>query len=73
MFVAIVDLSSAITTDSLQAVLNDPNMVQNLQQHLPSVGSGNVQEHLRSTLASPQFTQVSIINDKYSMLYKQLK
>lgn len=53
-----VDLSSAITSESLQAVLNDPNLVQNLQQHLPSVGaSGNQQEQLRSTLQSPQFQQ----------------
>lgn len=53
-----VDLSSAITSESLQAVLNDSNLVQNLQQHLPSVGAtGNQQEQLRSTLQSPQFQQ----------------
>lgn len=58
-FLFIVDLSAAITPESLQAVLSDPSRVRDLQQHLPSVGSqGNQQEQLRSTLASPQFQQV---------------
>ncbi|XP_075223700.1 regulatory particle non-ATPase 13 [Lycorma delicatula] len=53
-----VDLSAAITPESLQAVLSDPSRVRDLQQHLPSVGTqGNQQEQLRSTLASPQFQQ----------------
>lgn len=53
-----VDLSAAITAESLQAVLSDPSRVRDLQQHLPSVGTqGNQQEQLRSTLASPQFQQ----------------
>uniref|UniRef100_A0A1B6CH85 Proteasomal ubiquitin receptor ADRM1 homolog n=1 Tax=Clastoptera arizonana TaxID=38151 RepID=A0A1B6CH85_9HEMI len=48
---------NAITSESLQAVLNDPNTVLSLQQHLPSIGSGNLQDQLRSTLSSPQFNQ----------------
>ncbi|XP_039297053.1 proteasomal ubiquitin receptor ADRM1 homolog [Nilaparvata lugens] len=55
-----VDLSSAITADSLQAVLSDPSRVRDLQPHLPSIPSTtghNQQEQLRSTLASPQFQQ----------------
>lgn len=56
-----VDLSSALTTENLQAVLGDPNLVRELQQHLPSGIGGNppppASEQLRSTLASPQFQQ----------------
>ncbi|KAL1123205.1 hypothetical protein AAG570_002292 [Ranatra chinensis] len=55
-----VDLSSSITTESLQAILNDPGLVRELQRHLPSLGSdASQQEQLRSTLASPQFQQAS--------------
>ncbi|RZF36864.1 hypothetical protein LSTR_LSTR004552 [Laodelphax striatellus] len=54
-----VDLSAAITPDSLQAVLSDPSRVRDLQPHLPTIGTQgqNQQEQLRSTLASPQFQQ----------------
>uniref|UniRef100_A0A1B6MPN0 Uncharacterized protein n=1 Tax=Graphocephala atropunctata TaxID=36148 RepID=A0A1B6MPN0_9HEMI len=54
-----VDLSSAINTETLSAVVNNPAVVEELQQHLPSTGGdASQQEHLRSTLASPQFQQV---------------
>uniref|UniRef100_A0A8D8VUX6 Proteasomal ubiquitin receptor ADRM1 homolog n=1 Tax=Cacopsylla melanoneura TaxID=428564 RepID=A0A8D8VUX6_9HEMI len=53
-----VDLSPAITSESLQAILNNPDFVKELQQHLPSIGpDGNQEEQLKSTLASPQFQQ----------------
>jgi hypothetical protein len=62
LFLFAVDLSSALTTENLQAVLGDPNLVRELQQHLPSGIGGNPppppSEQLRSTLASPQFQQV---------------
>lgn len=53
-----VDLSTALTSESLAGVLNDPDTLQQLQNHLPAVDQ-NTQEALRSTLASPQFQQVS--------------
>jgi len=56
-----VDLSSALTTENLQALLGDPKLVRELHQHLPSGIGGNppppASEQLRSTLASPQFQQ----------------
>lgn len=56
-----VDLSSAMTMENLQAILGDPNLVCELQQHLPSGIGGSppppASEQLRSTLASPQFQQ----------------
>jgi hypothetical protein len=62
-FLLPVDLSSALTMENLQAVLGDPNLVRELQQHLPSGIGGTppppASEQLRSTLASPQFQQVT--------------
>lgn len=54
----IVDLSSAVNSETLQTVLNNPDFVKELQKHLPSVG-GDVpsQEQLKTTLQSPQFQQ----------------
>ncbi|KAJ9590683.1 hypothetical protein L9F63_016199 [Diploptera punctata] len=57
-----VDLSSALTMENLQALLGDPNLARELQQHLPpSSTSGTppppASEQLRSTLASSQFRQ----------------
>ncbi|XP_072156959.1 proteasomal ubiquitin receptor ADRM1 homolog isoform X2 [Bemisia tabaci] len=56
-----VDLSSALNAEGLQAVLSNPGIVQNLQQHLPSLSStttsNSQQDQLRNTLASPQFQQ----------------
>lgn len=53
-----VDLSPAITPESLQAILQNPAFVEELKQHLPSIGpDGSEEEQLRSTLASAQFQQ----------------
>lgn len=53
-----VDLSAAVNSESLQAVLNNPDFVKELQRHLPSTGSdAPTQEQLKSTLQSPQFQQ----------------
>ncbi|KAJ8925605.1 hypothetical protein NQ315_009445 [Exocentrus adspersus] len=51
-----VDLSTALTTDALAGVLNNPETLEQLQSHLPAV-DGDTQEALRSTLSSPQFQQ----------------
>ncbi|XP_014252987.1 proteasomal ubiquitin receptor ADRM1 [Cimex lectularius] len=53
-----VDLSTSLNQESLQAVLNNPELVRELQRHLPSVATDeNSQDQLRNTLASPQFQQ----------------
>ncbi|XP_022913874.1 proteasomal ubiquitin receptor ADRM1-B-like [Onthophagus taurus] len=51
-----VDLSTALTSDSLSGLMNNPEALEQLQSHLPAV-DGNIQDQLRSTLASPQFQQ----------------
>ncbi|XP_072393542.1 proteasomal ubiquitin receptor ADRM1 homolog [Diabrotica undecimpunctata] len=51
-----VDLSTALTSESLAGVLNNPETLQQLQNHLPAVDECT-HEALRSTLASPQFQQ----------------
>ncbi|KAI4467901.1 adhesion regulating membrane glycoprotein [Holotrichia oblita] len=51
-----VDLSTALNSDALSGLINNPEALEQLQSHLPAV-DGNVQEQLRSTLASPQFQQ----------------
>ncbi|KAF5274386.1 hypothetical protein FQA39_LY07266 [Lamprigera yunnana] len=51
-----VDLSTALTGDTLSGILNTSEAIQQLENHLPAVG-GNTEELLRSTLASPQFQQ----------------
>ncbi|KAK9729124.1 UCH-binding domain [Popillia japonica] len=51
-----VDLSTALNSDALSGLINNPEALEQLQNHLPAV-DGNVQEQLRSTLASPQFQQ----------------
>ncbi|XP_076259057.1 proteasomal ubiquitin receptor ADRM1 homolog [Rhynchophorus ferrugineus] len=51
-----VDLSSALTTDALSSIINSPEALQQLQEHLPPIDA-NTQEALRSTLISPQFQQ----------------
>jgi 26S proteasome regulatory subunit N13 len=45
--------------ESLASVLNDPDRVQTLQQHLPTIEGGdeNMTDQLRATLTSPQFQQ----------------
>lgn len=50
-----VDLSTALTTESLNSVLSSPEALQQLQNHLPPVDGENAQESLRTTIASPQF------------------
>lgn len=53
-----VDLSTALTSDALQSILNNPEAVKELQKYLPSEGdSGNQEENLKNTLACPQFQQ----------------
>ncbi|XP_060529044.1 proteasomal ubiquitin receptor ADRM1 homolog isoform X2 [Cylas formicarius] len=47
---------SALTGEALTGILNNPDALQQLQQHLPPVDE-NTQEALRTTLASPQFQQ----------------
>lgn len=53
-----VDLSTALTSDALQSILNNPEAVKELQKYLPSEGTDmNQEENLRSTLSCPQFQQ----------------
>ncbi|XP_073992899.1 regulatory particle non-ATPase 13 [Rhodnius prolixus] len=54
-----VDLSTSLTAEGLQAVLNNPEFVREVQRHLPPVSANgsSQQDLLRSTLASPQFQQ----------------
>lgn len=51
-----VDLSTTLTGEALTSIINNPDALQQLQQHLPPIDS-NTQEALKSTLASPQFQQ----------------
>lgn len=51
-----VDLSSALTGEALSSIINNPEALQQLQEHLPPIDN-NTQEALKSTLASPQFQQ----------------
>jgi hypothetical protein len=60
-----VDLSSALTSENLSALLAVPSVVKELQRHLPVLGelgspAANEAEQLRSTLQSPQFQQVNL-------------
>jgi hypothetical protein len=54
-----IDLSSAMNLESLSSVLADPERVQTLQEHLPTIEGGeeNMTQQLRDTLTSPQFQQ----------------
>ncbi|XP_074035869.1 proteasomal ubiquitin receptor ADRM1 homolog [Leptinotarsa decemlineata] len=51
-----VDLSTALNTETLSGILSSPATLEQLQGHLPAV-DGDPQQALRSTLASPQFSQ----------------
>ncbi|XP_044264676.1 proteasomal ubiquitin receptor ADRM1 isoform X1 [Tribolium madens] len=51
-----VDLSTALTAEGLPGILNNPDAIQALRNHLPAV-EGDPQEALRATLNSPQFQQ----------------
>ncbi|KAK9504779.1 hypothetical protein O3M35_008967 [Rhynocoris fuscipes] len=54
-----VDLSTSLTAEGLQAVLNNPEFVREVQRHLPPVNAdgSSQQDLLKSTLSSPQFQQ----------------
>lgn len=57
----LVDLSTALTSDSIQSILNNPDAVKELQKFLPAENdSANQEENLRSTISCPQFQQVLI-------------
>lgn len=55
-FNILVDLSTALNGETLSGILGNAEALEQLQSHLPPT-SGNAQEQLRSTLASPQFQQ----------------
>lgn len=70
----LVDLSTALTSDSIQSILNNPEAVRELQKFLPAEGSdGNQEENLRSTIACPQFQQVLILFSLWWYLQKMKK
>lgn len=53
-----IDLSTAVTSDSLSSVIADQEMVDALVEHLPDVeGDDNKKQQLKETLSSPQFQQ----------------
>lgn len=53
-----VDLSSAINSEPVSSILNDPNLLSALQQHLPNIDSSTKPEdQVKDTLKSPQFQQ----------------
>jgi len=45
-----------LTGDALSSIINNPEALQQLQEHLPPIDN-NAQEALKTTLASPQFQQ----------------
>lgn len=61
-----VDLSTSLNSDSINAVLSDPDRLQSLQTHLPNISetddekqldTNTIKQQLKDTLASPQFQQ----------------
>lgn len=59
-----VDLSTSLTSESINSILSDPERLQALQAHLPSIDDEGkpmdpnaVKQQLKDTLASPQFQQ----------------
>lgn len=54
-----VDISTAITTEALNPLLNDnPDWIAQLEEHLPDVGTDDTKkQQLRDTISSPQFQQ----------------
>jgi len=59
-----VDLSTSLTSDSINSVLSDPERLEALQAHLPNIDEEGkpmdpnaVKQQLKDTLASPQFQQ----------------
>jgi hypothetical protein len=59
-----VDLSTSLTSESINSILSDPERLQALQAHLPSIDDEGkpvdpnaTKQQLKDTLASPQFQQ----------------
>ncbi|CRK87117.1 CLUMA_CG000846, isoform A [Clunio marinus] len=59
-----VDLSTSLNSESINSILSDPERLQALQAHLPSIDEEGkpldpnaVKQQLKDTLASPQFQQ----------------
>lgn len=59
-----VDLSTSLTSESINSILSDPERLEALQAHLPSIDDegkpmepGAIKQQLKDTLASPQFQQ----------------
>ena len=59
-----VDLSTSLNSDSINSILSDPERLEALQAHLPSVDEegkptdpNTIKQQLKDTLASPQFQQ----------------
>lgn len=59
-----VDLSTSLTSESINSILSDPERLETLRAHLPSIDEdgkplepSEVKQQLKDTLASPQFQQ----------------
>lgn len=59
-----VDLSTSLTSESINSILSDPERLEALQAHLPSIDDEGkplepnaIKQQLKDTLASPQFQQ----------------
>lgn len=59
-----VDLSTSLTSESINSILSDPERLEQLRQHLPAIDEdgkplepSEVKQQLKDTLASPQFQQ----------------
>jgi 26S proteasome regulatory subunit N13 len=59
-----IDLSTSLNSESINSILSDPDRLEALQAHLPSIDdegkpadSNAVKQQLKDTLASPQFQQ----------------
>lgn len=59
-----VDLSTSLTSESINSILSDPDRLEALQAHLPNIDEEGkpldptaVKQQLKDTLASPQFQQ----------------
>lgn len=59
-----VDLSTSLTSESINSILSDPERLEALQAHLPNIDEegkpldpNTVKQQLKDTLASPQFQQ----------------
>jgi 26S proteasome regulatory subunit N13 len=59
-----VDLSTSLTSESINSILSDPERLDSLRAHLPNIDEegkplepAEVKQQLKDTLASPQFQQ----------------